>query len=242
MIQYVIQTGSQDPVELVFRVLLFDTFTRIETWEYLINELGAPTWATYNQAAYVKALRKAMSSGIPLYTSSFQKPSPYFCYRKPEAFHNHLLALEAFMEADLPGQLCRMDTMEEFYKWLRTFHGMGEFNGYQLLMNLTYTGLGKFADADTFVVAGCGAQTGLSLCFGEGHSNEMRLKIMQWMKRTQREQLGRLGLSCTLGSPGSPYHELQLCDIEHCLCELTKVSDKYISLLLHCHLWRIIFH
>ena len=228
MIHYVIYTGSQDPVELVFRVVLFDTFTRKETWEYLIKEMGALTWANYKRRSYVKILRKAMASGISVYTGSFQKPSPYNRYGMPEAFHNHLLALEALMEADLPGRLCGATSMEELYHWLRTFPGMGEFNTYQLLMNLTYTGLGKFMDADTFVVAGKGARAGLSLCFGRGLSKETELKIMQWMQRTQRRQLARLGLSCTLGPPGTPYYRLQLCDIEHCLCEITKVSCLFL--------------
>ena len=229
MIHYVIYTGSQDPVELVFRVLLFDTFTRMDTWEYLIKKLGALTWENYRQDAYVKVLRKAVASGISVYTGSFQKPSPYLHYGMPQAFHNHLLALEALMEADLPGRLCGATSMKELYCWLRTFPGMGEFNTYQLLMNLTYTGLGKFTDADTFVVAGKGARAGLSLCFGRGLSRETELKIMQWMQRTQRRQLARLGLSCTLGPPGTLYHELQLCDIEHCLCEITKVSSLLLK-------------
>lgn len=227
MIHYVVHTGSQDPTELVFRVVLFDTFTRINTWEYLIKELGALTWAHYKQAAYVKALRKAAALGVSLYTGSFQKPSPSHHYKKPEAFHNHLMALEALMKGGLPDRLCNATSMEALYNWIRAFPGMGEFNTYQLLMNLTYTGLGKFTDADTFVVAGVGARAGINLCFGPDLSRETELKIMQWMQRTQREQLARLGLSCTLGPPGSPYHELQLCDIEHCLCEISKVSIPF---------------
>jgi len=42
------------------------------------------------------------------------------------------------------------------------------------------------------------------------------------MQSTQDEHFARLGVSCTLGPPGSTYHKMQLCDIEHTLCEIDK--------------------
>jgi hypothetical protein len=102
---------------------------------------------------------------------------------------------------------------------------MGDFNAYQLLLNLSYTGLSNFTDADSFVILGCGARAGLNKCFSQGLSSHAReLEVAQWMQRTQREHFSRLGLSCTLGPPESSFHEMSVCDIEHTLCEVDKVG------------------
>jgi len=130
------------------------------------------------------------------------------------------------MEADLPGQFVSATRMADVFNWLRTFKGMGDFTAYQLLLNLTYTGLADFSDADTFVVVGLGARAGLKRCFGPNLSHSQELDIIQWMQFTQNEHFSRLRVSCTLGPPGSAHHEMQLCDIEHTLCEI----DKYVRL------------
>jgi hypothetical protein len=223
MIRYIIKAGSQEPAELVFRVVLFDTFTRTDTWEYIVRNLGAPTWATYDRDTYAQVLCQAREDGMALYTGSFQKPAPD--YGHEFACMNHLHALELLMKADLPGRLVAATRMADVFDWLRTFKGMGDFNAYQLLLNLSYTGLGNFSDADSFVILGCGARAGLNKCFSKGLSSHAReLDVARWMQRTQREHFSRLGLSCTLGPPGSSFHEMSVCDIEHTLCEVDKVG------------------
>lgn len=223
MIRYVIKAGSQAPAELVFRVVLFDTFTRTDTWEYIIQNLGAPTWETYDRSTYTEVLCQAREDGRSLYTGSFQKPAPDYGHKI--ACVNHLHALEVLMKADLPGRLVAATRMADIFDWLRTFKGMGDFNTYQLLLNLSYTGLGNFSDADSFVILGCGARAGLNQCFRQGLSSHAReLDVVRWMQRTQRDHFSRLGLSCTLGPPDSPFHEMGVCDIEHTLCEVDKVG------------------
>src|SRR5215469_33162 len=52
LIREVIYTGPQDPQEVVFRVLLFKFFNRIQTWELLRERLGRmPSWEGYCFAA-----------------------------------------------------------------------------------------------------------------------------------------------------------------------------------------------
>jgi hypothetical protein len=198
-------------------------FTRIDTWEYILREIGAPTWATYKRGTYANALRRAKDSGIPLYTGSFRKPAPHHGYS--DNFMNHLKFLELLMEGDLPGRFVAATRMEDVFDWLQTFDGMGDFTAYQLLLNLTYTGLVNFSDADSFVVLGPGSRAGLKRCFGKDLFSSQMLDIVRWMQSTQDEHFSRLELSCTLGPPGSTYHKMQLCDIEHTLCEVDKVCQ-----------------
>src|SRR5580658_6974380 len=48
LIRHVAYEGAQDPDEVVFRVLLFKLFNRIETWELLSKSLGPPSLRTYD--------------------------------------------------------------------------------------------------------------------------------------------------------------------------------------------------
>jgi hypothetical protein len=103
---------------------------------------------------------------------------------------------------------------------------MGNFSAFQLLLNLTYSSVINFSESD-FVVPGLGAMSGLSKIFGTSMACAIRAvpgieaDIMRWMQETQHEHFERLGLSFSgLGSDGLP---MQLCDIEHTLCEV----DKY---------------
>jgi alpha-glutamyl/putrescinyl thymine pyrophosphorylase clade 1 len=53
LIRDVVYAGPQDPEEVVFRVLLFKFFNRIETWKLLCDRLGGmPSWEGYRFAAY----------------------------------------------------------------------------------------------------------------------------------------------------------------------------------------------
>jgi hypothetical protein len=196
-----------------------------------LREIGAPTWATYKRDTYENALRRAKDSGMALYTGSFQKPAPKHGY--PENFVNHLKLLELLMEDDLPGRFVAATRMADIFDWLLTFKGMGAFNAYQLLLNLTYTGLTDFSDANSFVVLGPGSRAGLKRCFIQDLSPDQLLDIIRWMKSTQHEHFSRLGLSCTLGPPGSTHHRMQLCDIEHTLCEIDKVCQYVYIPCMH---------
>src|SRR5215472_5948424 len=79
LIREVIYIGPQDPDELVFRILLFKFFNRIETWQLLTERLGAcPTWDSYDFAGYNRILTEAISSGERIYSAAYIVPNPPF--------------------------------------------------------------------------------------------------------------------------------------------------------------------
>jgi hypothetical protein len=57
-----------DPVEVVFRVLLFKLFNKIETWELLEGALGPLTWEGYSFKRYDQVLSRAMERGQKIYS------------------------------------------------------------------------------------------------------------------------------------------------------------------------------
>jgi len=240
IVSEVIEKGSQEPIEVVFRIVLFNMFTKIETYELLEGQLGPLTWATYNRQAYKNVLDEAKDDGIKLYTGAFQKPLPKLGHK---GYVNHLELLELLMQ-DLPGQLSGAEYLVDVFEYVVSFPGMsnfisgvselimhnhagmGDFSAYQLLLNLTYSNVINFSESD-FVVAGPGALSGLSKLFGDSMARAIQavpgiqVDVMRWLQVTQNEHFKRLGLYFSgLGPDRLP---MQLCDIEHTLCEV----DKY---------------
>ncbi|KAF9463317.1 hypothetical protein BDZ94DRAFT_1164039 [Collybia nuda] len=232
IIREVIEKGPQEPQEVVFRIALFNMFTKIDTWELLDNELGPLTWERYDRDAYRKVLTKAKKQGMTLYTGAFQKPAPHFGFH--DAHSNHLCLLEILMEADLPRRFSGARYMDEVYEYLVSFPSMGAFSTFQLMLNLSYSEVLNFSDMD-FVVAGPGAHSGLTKMFGlsmkcaRDRVHGIEINVIRWLAQHQDEHFQRLGLDFQgLGPDRLP---MSLADIEHLLCEV----DKY-SRLAHPHI------
>lgn len=217
----VIEKGSQDPVELVFRVLLFNSFTKIQTWQLLDEELGPIKWSTYDRAKYDAVLGKA---DFTLYTGAFIKPASRFGFKKN--FQNHLALLENMMENEMPYKLLGAPTLADVYEYIISFPGMGDFTTYQLMLNLSYTNVLNFHPND-FVIAGPGSISGLVKMFGtsfrHAHADnpDFAIDVMRWLVDTQDEHFLRLGISFSkLGPQNLP---MDVSDVEHSVCEV----DKY---------------
>ncbi|KAF5375397.1 hypothetical protein D9615_007996 [Tricholomella constricta] len=228
IIREVIEKGPQDPQEVLFRVTLFNTFTKIETWELLVSELGPLTWARYKREAYRKVLTRAKQAGTTLYTGAFQKPAPKFEFK--DAHVNHLCLLEVLMESDLPGRFLNAKYLAQVYELLLSFPSMGEFATYQLMLSLSYTELLNFSNMD-FVISGPGASSGLGKMFGLQKIKTAKEtvpgieeEIIRWLAENQGSQFERLNLKFSgLGPDCLP---MDLADVEHALCEVDKYSRK----------------
>ena len=105
---------------------------------------------------------------------------------------------------------------------------MGDFTAFQLLMNLSYSSVFNFSQSD-FVVAGPGAHSGLSRLFGKDLGKVapgLEIDAIRWLQATQNEHFQRLGLDFSgLGPEKLP---LELCDIEHTLCEFDRYARSAI--------------
>ena len=213
-------------MEVVFRVVLFNLFTKIETWEILIENLGPLTWAKYNRNSYLKVLSAAVNDGMTLYTGAFIKPAPRFGFA--ENFRNHLYFLEMLMENDFPSKLLGAPYMADVFEYLISFPSMGEFSAYQLMLSLSYTNVLNFHRND-FVITGPGSISGLNKLFGSSmnarsHDSGFAIEVMQYLTNTQDQHFKRLGLAFSgLGPEKLP---MDVSDVEHTLCEV----DKYCRL------------
>ncbi|KAJ3972443.1 hypothetical protein EV361DRAFT_970861 [Lentinula raphanica] len=226
IIAEVVQKGSQEPVEIVFRVFLFSIFTKIETWQWLEERLGSITWKDYSRERYTALLAKRAQTHT-LYTGAFQSPGPKWEYQ--ETYRNHLLLLETIMANDLAGKLQKFKTMGDAYAYIASFPSMGDFKSYQLLLNLSYSSVINFSGND-FVIPGIGAVSGLAKMFGKSIEEaarvdpNVRIAVIRYMMETQQQHFRRLNLDFSgLGPDQLP---MELADIEHAICEVDKYSRK----------------
>ena len=225
LIKNIIEKGSQELTDVFFRVLLYNIFTKIETFQLLDEELGPLQWRTYDRRKYYDVLQNAMNKGMTIYTGAFQKPAPSLGHKI--AFRNHLELLNAMMDADLLTQLMTCEYMADAFDAINQFPGMGNFNSFQLLIDLSYTPVLNFSE-DDFVIAGVGAVQGLKKCFSPPEAvTGLEEVLMRWMRKDQDNQFARLGL--TLKGWVTGKREMTLVDIEHTLCEVHKYSRMVTS-------------
>lgn len=207
----------QTPTEIVFRILLFKLFNKVETWQRLERALGPLTFDDYRFERYDGILSRAMAQGIRIYSAAYIMPpgsSAFGCNAKHQ---NHLKLLEMMMAEALPEKLADARTMQKGFELLRAYPTIGDFLAYQFVTDVNYSEVTNFSEMD-FVIPGPGAKDGLRKCFADpgGLSDA---ELIRLMADRQDEECSRLGLefASLWGRP------LQLIDCQNLFCEV----DKY---------------
>jgi hypothetical protein len=191
LIRNVIYTGPQDADEIVFRVLLFKIFNRIQTWELLTRELGGPpSWDGYDFAAYDRVLGEAMRRGERIYSAAYIVPNPPFGQARKHS--NHLRLIEHAVVSELPARIIGAGNLRDVYEMLAALPSLGPFLAYQYAADLAYSAVTS-ADESQFVVPGPGALDGISKCFTDT-GGFTAAEVIAWMHDTSRDHFARLGL------------------------------------------------
>jgi hypothetical protein len=212
----VIYAGPEDFGEVAFRTLLFKIFNRIETWQLLNVELGeVPAWENFDLTTYDRILTRAFNCGQRLYSAAYVMAPPRLGAERKHS--NHLRLLQHMMKSGLPEKLAGAPTMQQAFELLRAQPGIGDFLGFQFLIDLNYSDTLEFDEMD-FVVAGPGARDGIRKCFGNA-ANGIEADVIRYMADHQDEHFARLQLKFD-GLGGRP---LKLIDCQNLFCEV----DKY---------------
>lgn len=209
------------PREVLFRILLFKLFNRIETWELLEKALGPITFEDYQFASYDHVLTAAMRLGRRIYSAAYIMPPGGRSFGRSSKHQNHLLLLEYMMADQLAERLTQIRSMQEGFEMLHSYPTIGDFLAYQFITDINYSEIIDFSEMD-FVVAGPGARGGVEKCFVDsGGLNESEL--IRLMVDLQEEEFERLGLHFqSLWG-----RRLQLIDCQNLFCEV----DKYARVL-----------
>ncbi|KAJ7825639.1 hypothetical protein B0H14DRAFT_3726186 [Mycena olivaceomarginata] len=199
----VIEKGSQDPTELLFRILLFNSFNRIGTWKLLEEAFGGKLeYATFDPAQYDEVLAAAVKRGEALFTGAYIKILP---------LHVRQLELLQILMDELPDILARPKSATDVFYNIAAHPGMGPFMTFQLMIILSYSPLLDLAPNEFVLERG----------------QDIEAAILRWMAMTQRAHFSRLGLQFAYITDENGHElELSVVDLEHVVCEVDKYARK----------------
>src|SRR5205807_300767 len=207
----------QDSLEVVFRILLFKLFNKIETWQLLENHLGEITTASFSAESVAKALSAVLDAGRRIYSAAYIMPSGSHSFPGPRKHWAHLRLVELMLKDNLHSKIFGCKDMEQVFKILRSYPMLGDFLAYQYAIDINYSEVINFSESE-FVMPGPGARNGLQKCFTAlgkmDHGDVIRL-----VTDLQEAEFERRGIQFQwLGN-----RRLQLIDVQNLFCEI----DKY---------------
>lgn len=207
---------SQDPREIFFRTILFKIFNKIETWEALEYALGPLCWRTVDLDAVDRTLSQRQAGGQPIYSAAYIMPAPPLNRARK---HSNHLALIALMMADrLADRLQQEPDLRAVYERILGYPGIGRFLAFQYAIDLNYSILLDFDEAD-FVVAGPGALDGISKCFSSIGRRSPE-DLIRWVTDRQEIEFTQRGLDFH-GLFGRRLHPI---DCQNLFCEVSKYT------------------
>ncbi|MGE4423599.1 MAG: nucleotide kinase domain-containing protein [Pseudodesulfovibrio sp.] len=217
LIRNVIYNGSEQEVEVFFRILLFKLFNKIETWELLESELGHISFKDYSFSRYDEVLTRAMNNANRIYSAAYIMPSGGSFSNHKKKHRMHLDLLEYMIRDSAHEKIVSARSMSEGFNILKSYPTIGNFLAYQFIIDINYSHLTNFSEND-FVVAGPGAISGIGKCFTNPNKYS-ESEIIKMVRDEQEREFERLGLrfKSLWGRP------LMLIDCQNLFCE----TDKY---------------
>lgn len=204
--------------EVIFRILLFKFFNKIETWELLERQLGTISFEGYRFSDYDRILSGAMAKGSRIYSAAYIMPPGSSAFGQKAKHQNHLLLLERMMADDLAGRIAATRSMQGGFELLRSYPTIGDFLAYQFVTDINYSEVTDFSERE-FVVPGPGAKDGLRKCFAD-NGGLSDAELIRLMADRQNEECARLGLEF----PSLWGRPLQLIDCQNLFCEVDKFA------------------
>lgn len=217
LIKEVIYGSNQNLKEVLFRILLFKIFNKIETWELLTDELGPLSWEDYSFDSYSRVLFNAMNAKESIYSGAYIMASGKNAFGWNRKHENHLKLIELMMSSNLIEKVQESKSMEDVYNILLTYPTIGKFLAYQYAVDINYSTLTDFNEMD-FVMPGPGASDGIKKCFitfGDYSESD----IIKYVTDIQQDEFDRLELNFQ----NLWGRNLQLIDCQNIFCE----TDKY---------------
>lgn len=210
--------SSYDIRDILFRVLLFKLFNRVETWQMLEHSLGEVSWQSYSYDHYDMLLTQALEHGTRIFSAAYIMPSGVSAYGNSRKHRNCLRLLEDIISDGVAEQVCACSSLGEVFLLLRSYPLLGDFLAFQFAIDINYSSLTEFEES-TFVVAGPGARDGIAKCFSNAEESSLD-DIIRRMAEHQEEEFERLGLAfqSLWGRP------LQLIDCQNLFCEVGKYA------------------
>ena len=214
LINHVQYDANWNWMDTFVRTMVFKIFNRIDTWQYLVDQLGQLQSADLTEKRIDRAL-EAIAYQKPLYNPAYIMPAPNQI--KGPKFKRHLDLIRLMLHNKLPQKIQSAKTMKQAFSILRGIPSIGDFLAYQFIIDLNYSPHLDFSENE-FVVAGPGALRGLRKCF-TGVTKANASELIRWTTYRQDEEF----LKRNLDWQNLHGRKMQLIDVQNVFCEV----DKY---------------
>ncbi len=168
----------------------------------------------FNRKKVLKRLNRFRKRGEQWHTSAHIVLQSNFKQTRMENYVHYLGLLDEKFESFGDG-IINAKSMEEAFKHVKKFQGLGGFTAYEVLVDLCYLGVVPNSWRDEFANAGPGCQQGIALIYPSMARDHQWARAMVRLRDNQEKAFDRLGLA-------PPPQRLTLQDIEFNLCEVSK--------------------
>lgn len=208
------------PVDVLLRILLFKIFNKIETWEYIDQELGHPLVVHTFDPHELSIILSRKQQYAPIFNNAYMMTGSHKDYDYLPTKHEKWLTMvsKEMIDGGAFDDILKADSLEKVYNRLLGCSFLGGFLAYQYTIDFNYSPYLNFSE-NSFVKAGIGAIRGIKKCFSEyGSCYEDAIHYIQDNFYALQY---KYGYSDFRPLPG---HEPTLIDLQNCFCE----TDKYL--------------
>jgi len=217
LIKNIIYNYNSNPKEVLFRILIFKTFNKIETWELLEKRLGNISYKSFDFKLYDEVLSHLMANGKSIYSGAYIMTSGRSKFGYSKKHRNHLKLIDYMMKDGFTEKVLNSVSMENLFNILKEYPTIGNFLAYQYATDINYSDVVDFNEMD-FVYPGPGALDGIRKCFIDlGGYNEA--DIIRYVTEHQNEEFEKNNIKFK----NLWGRDLQLIDCQNLFCEV----DKY---------------
>ncbi|MFI5387120.1 MAG: nucleotide kinase domain-containing protein [Fimbriimonadales bacterium] len=216
LINEVIPGSSTEPVDVLFRTLLFKVFNRVGTWCTLQAAVGNLHAAEFDPNTCATVLTRVRELGQRIYSAAYIMPMPAIAgaTAKHEA---HLELIAHLLRSGTLDRVLEAKTLRDVYLILSGVPSFGPFLAFQFTIDLNYSLVLNHSEME-FVVAGPGARSGIEKCFTD--LDEMSYEdVVRYTCERADYEFDERGLEFA-DLWGRPLH---LVDCQNLFCEV----DKY---------------
>ena len=204
--------------DVLFRIILFKLFSKLETWQYLESKLKDIRYSTFKYDMYNELISDYMNRGNVVYSNAYMIAPATKKFLQKRKHSNHLLLLEFMMKDNITQKVLNAKSLEEIYLIMKSYPSFGKFLAFQFAIDINYSELIDFSEND-FVVAGPGALDGISKCF-ENYKDFSPEYIIKYMDEQQDNEFKKydLDFKSLFG------RKLHLIDCQNLFCEVSKYT------------------
>ena len=209
---------SQEPIDVVFRVLLWNVFKRHEVWTRWLRRV-AHTPDKFTAQQVIDAVEQDYAEGFGVFNTRFRMPMPPKVEGEPEPRQYHTAwayTLEALAkDTTTLERITAATTLEGIYAAILLVPGFGQFLAYQAAIDINY----YFGFPENFV----------AISPGLGSGRALDLMIKDYVGMTKIDVIHALVDNWELLVEDKEFHNLwgrppTMVDIEDTLCEFDHLT------------------